>query len=82
MNYFWLKCSDHGNVTIKTLYPGLLRDNIVIMGPIERPLMVKEVDSVVWESKFSGISSDNSINLLVKICETSLAGQVSDPGPR
>ena len=52
------------------------------MGTIERPSIVKEVDSVVGASKFSGMSSDNSMNLPVNMCDTSLAGTGGRPVPK
>ena len=58
-----------------------MRDDVVV-GTIERPSMIKEVDSVVGAARFSGMSSDSSINLPVKICDTSLAGTGGRPGPK
>ena len=52
------------------------------MGTIEQPSILKEVDSVVGASKFSGMSSDNSMNLPDKMCETSLARTGGRPGPK
>jgi hypothetical protein len=43
---------------------------------------VKEDDSQLGDSKFSGNSSDNSINLLPRICVTNLDGIGGRPGPR
>ena len=53
-----------------------------MIGTIAPPSIVKDEDSHCGDSKFSGNSSDNSINLLARICVTNLGGIGGRPGPR